>query len=226
MRRLEADSADSHGQRQVQAARLAAAILAGGLGKRMGGIPKCTLEIAGLTVLERIVIALRHANISTINVVVGPYRQQLLPLIKHCGARAIEHVRVDASLIDSQRLALDAHEAHNVDYDLLLVLADLPLLTSADISPLLHAWQQRATTVHAMIPVVNGVRGHPLLLSGYAVGQVAAEDSSMGIRDWLRARPEIVQPFHTSRRAYVTDLDTPDDLVALKQLLEPGNVTL
>lgn len=200
---------------------LAATILAAGLGQRLGGRPKATLQIGGSSVLERLVVALRGASIQAVSVVIGPYRDQLLPLVAHCGARAVAHRQPDASLVDSQRLALEAHGAGFADHDLLLVLADLPLLSAADVSPLVAAWHQRASSVHAQMPVVDGVRGHPLLLSGYAVAQVSATARHLGIRDWLRSHPEAVQSFHSSRRAYVTDVDTPDDLAALQALIHP-----
>jgi molybdenum cofactor cytidylyltransferase len=203
---------------------LAATILAAGLGQRLGGRPKATLQIDGSSLLERLVTALRGADIVAVSVVIGPYREQLLPLVERCGARIVAHPQPGASLIESQRLALDAHIAAYAGYDLLLVLADLPLLGAADISPLLAAWQQRAPSIHAQMPVVDGVRGHPLLLSSHAVAQISATARHLGIRDWLRSHPEAVGPVHTSRRAYVTDVDTPDDLSALQALVHPAPV--
>lgn len=200
---------------------LAATILAAGLGQRLGGRPKATLQIDGCSVLERLVAALRGAGIQAVSVVIGPYRDQLLPLVARCGARAVAHRQPGASLVESQRLALQTHGESCSGHDLLLVLADLPLLAGDDVSLLLTAWQQRAPGVHAQMPVVDGVRGHPLLLSGHAVAQIAATPRHLGIRDWLRSHPELVAPFHTTRRAYVTDVDTPDDLSALQALVHP-----
>lgn len=203
---------------------LAATVLAAGLGQRLGGRPKATLQIDGRSVLERLVAALRGAGgagMAAVSVVVGPYRDQLLPLVARCGAHAVEHRLPSPSLIDSQRLALQAHGAAFPGHDLLLVLADLPLLEADDVSPLLSAWRQRAPGVHALMPVVDGVRGHPLLLSSHAVAQVAASAPQLGIRDWLQRHPEAVQPLHTARRGCVTDVDTPDDLSALQALVHP-----
>lgn len=200
---------------------LAATILAAGLGQRLGGRPKATLQIDGRSVLERLVAALHGAGIPAVSVVVGPYRDQLLPLVARYGAHAVEHRLPNPSLIDSQRLALQAHGDGFPGHDLLLVLADLPLLGADDVSPLLSAWRQRAPGVHALMPVVDGVRGHPLLLSSHAVAQVAATAPQLGIRDWLQRHPEAVQPVPSVRRACVTDVDTPDDLSALQALVHP-----
>jgi len=203
---------------------LAATILAAGLGQRLGRRPKAALQIDGHSLLERLAAALRGAGIEPVSVVLGPYREQLLPLAARCGARPVTHHQPGASLVDSQRLALQAHQAAFAGFDLLLVLADLPLLGSADIAPLLAAWTRRAPGVHAQMPVVDGVRGHPLLLSAHAVAQVAATAGHLGIRDWLRDHPGAVAPVQSTRRAHVTDLDTPDDLRALQAQLHPAVV--
>lgn len=203
---------------------LAATILAAGLGQRLGGRPKATLQIGGISLLERVVAALRGTGIQKVSVVIGPYRDQLLQLAAYCGASAVVHQKPNASLVDSQRLALEKHSASFANHDLLVVLADLPLLSAADVSPLLALWQRRAPSVHALMPVVDGVRGHPLLLSGHAVAQMSVTASHLGIRDWLRSHPEAVQVSHSPRRAYVTDVDTPDDLTALQAFGQPAPV--
>ena len=203
---------------------LAATLLAAGLGQRLGGRPKACLQIGGVSVLERLAAALRGAGVQAVSVVIGPYRDELLPLIHHCGARPLEHLQSSPSLIDSQRLALDAHQGSFAGHDLLLVLADLPLLSAEDLLPLLSAWQQRAPSVHSLMPVVDGVPGHPLLLSGFAVAQIAATARHLGIRDWLSRHPEAVQPVHAQRKAYVTDIDTPNDVAALQAIVHPTSV--
>ena len=203
---------------------VAATILAAGLGQRLGGRPKAALQIDGHSLLARLAAALRGAGIGPVSVVIGPYADRLVPLVAGCGARAVRHPQPGASLVASQRLALQAHRDALPGHDLLLVLADLPLLGAEDIAPLLAAWARRAPGVHAQVPVVDGVRGHPLLLSSQAVAQVQATPRHLGIRDWLCDHPGAVVLLESARRAYVSDLDTPDDLHALQALLHPAVV--
>lgn len=197
------------------ASPIAAILLAAGLGRRMGGLPKAALEFGGRSLLEGLSAALRGAGIADVSVVIGPYRDQLLALASRCNLHVVEHRQPGADLIESQRLALDAHIERCPGFDLLLSVADLPLLTAAHVQPLLQAWRQRAEGIHAQMPVVDGVRGHPVLLSWHAVQAIAATERHTGIRAWLAANADTVSPVSTHERAYVTDVDTPEDLAAL-----------
>jgi molybdenum cofactor cytidylyltransferase len=196
---------------------MAATILAAGEGRRLGNRPKVALQIDGTSLLERLVSELRLAGLPQVSVVIGAHSQALLPLVARCGAQALQHGRSDTSLIESQRLALQAHLDRDIGHDLLLVLADLPWLSAVDVGLLLAAWRQRAAHVQAQMPVVDGVRGHPLLLSWQAAQQIHTSPPRVGIRDWLAGHPDLVQAVTTEQRAYVTDLDTPEDLAEFKK---------
>ncbi|MBA4111612.1 MAG: hypothetical protein C0487_18690 [Leptothrix sp. (in: Bacteria)] len=199
---------------------MAATILAAGLGRRLGHRPKSALLVGGTSVLERLVGALRGAGLQTVSVVIGPYAETLLPIAHRCAARPLQHGQALTSLVDSQRLALQTHVDQG-DGDLLIVLADLPCLNHTHIQPLLKAWQQRSAHIHAQMPLVNGVRGHPLILTSHAARQVLATPSHLGIRDWMARHPELVQTMASSEQAHVRDLDTPDDLAALRADWQP-----
>ena len=119
-----------------------AIILAAGEGRRLGGRAKASLRIDGSSLLQRLGTALRAAGIHELGIVIGPYRDQLLPLTRACGAHVLQHPQAGATLIDSQRLALDHHLAQQGEADLLLVLADLPFLSAAHIQALLEHWRE------------------------------------------------------------------------------------
>lgn len=213
---------------------VAATILAAGLGRRLGGRPKAALQIGDRSLLERLSNALRAAGIEQIRIVLGPYPETLLPLAQRCGLQLLSHGRPETGLIDSQRLAIRAHlaqgqaqgrgQAQGQPQDLLLVLADLPWLQADHVRALLEHWQRRAAGIEAQLPLVAGVRGHPVLLSWQAVGQIDALSPDAGIRDWLKAHPGLVGPFISQQPAYITDLDTPADLAALEQAVWPEPV--
>lgn len=206
----------------------AAIVLAAGLGRRLGGRPKAALRIGGTSLLERQLHTLRAVGIEDIGVVIGPYADTLAPLAERGGARVIRHPTPDPprqpDLVASQRLALRSHLQRHRGTDLLLVLADLPALQADDIRPLLDVWRQRQADVLAQRPVVNGVQGHPLLLAWSAALAVDALPGHLGVRDLLAGAPGVLQTLPSDRPAYVTDLDTPQDLAALRARCHPQAV--
>lgn len=194
----------------------AAIVLAAGLGQRLGGVPKAALRHPdGTSLLARSAHALRASGVSQISVVLGPYLEVLLPLATACAVRPLIHTLPHPSLIDSQRLALTDHATHQPQTDALLLLSDLPGLTAAHLAPVLAAWQSRAERgdegIHALMPVVNGQRGHPVLLSAQAVQAIVQQPADLGVRAWLAAHPQAVQTLALDDAAYVSDADTPED---------------
>lgn len=198
----------------------AAILLAAGLGRRLGGMPKSALLIDGRSLFERLVQALQQAGIDNISAVIGPYAETLLPLARCSGVRVIHQPMSNARLLSSQRLALLDHLEHRAGSDLMLLVADLPLLTCEDVVPLLNAWQKRPSQIQALVPMVNGVRGHPVFLSWLAV-QAAARRDQCGVREWLDSADEMTQVLEMAHDAYTTDLDTADDLDALRKRMHP-----
>lgn len=193
-----------------------AVVLAAGLGRRMGGCAKAALRIGPRTFLECLVDALKGAGLTDIHVVVGPYRDELLPLVLGCGAKPVVHASADPSLVDSQRLALQAHVADHPGRDLLLMPGDLPLLSATNIEPLLKSWRRRNTGVKALVPHVEGQPGHPVFLAWQAINAIDAEPRSFGVRDWMASHTAAVWRLPCDDRAYVTDVDRPEDLERLR----------
>ena len=200
-------------------APVAATLLAAGLGRRLGGVPKTALLIDGESLFERLVRALRQSGIEAISAVIGPYADTLLALARRCDVQVIRHSGPADELVASQRLAMHEHLRQQPGTDLMLLVADLPLLAADDILPLLRAWAQRPAHTQAQVPVVGGVRGHPVLLSWQAVQAVAGQPWPQGVRAWMQGSIDATQMLTTDRDAYVTDLDTPDDLQALRSRL-------
>lgn len=201
----------------------AATLLAAGLGLRLGGMPKSALLIDGRSLFERLVQTLQQAGIDDISAVIGPYAETLVPLARCSGVRVVHQPLPKAPLVASQRLALLDHLEHRTGRDLMLLVADLPLLTGEHVVPLLKAWRERPAQVHAQVPIVNGVRGHPVCLSWQAV-QAAAQPDLSGVREWLVGAREATQVLDAAYDAYTTDLDTADDLDALRKRLHPLQV--
>lgn len=211
---------------QTDCISCSATILAAGLGRRLGNRPKAALLIGGSTLLERLISALRAAGCETVTVVVGTYGDALAPLAIRCGAEVLRHSLESPELVDSQRLAIDRHWALCPGEDMLLLVADLPILTEQDIVALMDAWRVRQGPTLAQVPVVNGVRGHPVMLAWDAIRQIQRAPTHFGVREWMCAHSDAVALIESDRIGFVTDLDTPEDFVALRARLYPILLTL
>lgn len=203
---------------------IAATILAAGQGSRLGGRPKTALLIDGASLLERLAAALRANGIASVSVVIGPYADTLLPLAARGAIHPLPHPERNSSLIDSQRLALAAHAQARPDHDLMLLVGDLPLLDSHAVQALVRHWHARPPGIDILQPVVDGVRGHPVILSAHSAATANGLPPELGIRDWMQQQRGRVAPFPSDQRAYVTDLDTPEDVEALRRTLHPLTV--
>lgn len=197
-------------------------MLAAGRGRRLGLRPKSALLIDGVSLLQRLVAAVHDKAVGVpVQVVIGPYGETLLPLVACCGAVPLPHTLPEPSLVDSQRLAIRAHLSAPArqGMDLMLLVADMPELAAEHITPLRQAWATRPAGVQAMVPVHDGARGHPVILSAAAVQAIDALPAELGVREWMREHPDAVALWPQAARACVTDLDTPEDLQALRQRL-------
>lgn len=223
-------------------APMAAAILAAGLGSRMGGVPKAAILVGGQAVLHWQAAALREAGIDRITVVTGSYPREMKQLTDGCGVQQLPlppragqtSPAAAGDLVASQRAALRHHLAHCAGHDLLLLLGDLPLLRAPHIHGLVRAWATRSPATHALVPVVAGVRGHPVLLSAAAVQAIVASpdtcrnadagadvdvdadaDPKAGVRCWMRRNPGAVRFLPQTDPAYTQDVDTLGDLARI-----------
>lgn len=201
---------------------LHAAVLAAGRGCRLGGVLKAGLEVGGEPVLARVVRALRAGGVKQVSVVAGPYLNVLMPLADSLDAplwvlpESPEGTANQGSLADSQRWAAQQHVRLYPGCDLMLLVGDLPLLSGNEVAWLRRQWAARSPRMEAMVPVVRGQRGHPVMLSAHVAQSVARLEAPEGVRDWMARHSEQVAMELATGEGHVTDLDTPEDLARLR----------
>ena len=97
-----------------------------------------------------------------------------------------------------------------------MVLCDQPLVDATDIQELLTAF-----TAHPeydfCVPVVNGQRGNPVVVSRQAVEQILAMDRQVACREFMQQNPQTVWRHVTANDHFITDLDSVADLDALTE---------
>ena len=187
-----------------------AVLLAAGSGSRLGHRPKCLLELGGVPLIRRTLVALSGAGIDEVVVVTGHHARLIEPLVQDFPVTLVRNPDPDAGQVSSQRLGLAALTG-KLDA-VVVALADQPLLGAADISALIGAWKKRPEGAEVVVPHVGPQRGNPVVFSAAVRDAVLAGDAGFGARQWQDAHPQQVAPFATEVRRYVVDIDTPEDL--------------
>ena len=185
-------------------------LLAAGAGRRMGGRPKALLELGGVPLVLRQLIALSDAGVDELVIVLGHHAQQILPVIEHFPLTVVHNPRPDDGQVSSQRLGLAALNP-NLDA-VLIALADQPLIGEQDITSLIGAFKKRPAGTAVVAPRVAGQAGNPVIFSAAVREQILAGEGDVGCRQWRSANPRAVHHFDTESQRFIVDLDTPEDV--------------
>ena len=199
----------------------AAIVLAAGAGRRMGGRPKALLLRDGETLLARQLRMLRAAGVPRVVVVLGHHapaiEAALRPLVAELGLPqgALGWVRNPAPDLgpgSSLRAGLAALPEGG---DVLVALADQPLLAPPDVVTLLQAWRGRRAGCELLVPMHAGTPGHPVVFSPAVRAAVQRLGGGEGVREWRRAHPAQVQWLAVDHARFTCDVDTPKAVLAL-----------
>jgi molybdenum cofactor cytidylyltransferase len=207
-----------------------AVLLAAGEAKRMGGRPKPLLQLAGVPLIRRSLIALSGAGVDEVVVVLGHRADEIEPAVRDFPIALVrnpDHAQGQSSSVRAGLAALSSR----LDA-IVLALADMPLISSEDVSAVLGAYKRRPHG-SVLVPFVRGERANPVVLDAAVRDQVLAGDLSFGCRQWIERHPEQVARFDVDNDHFRVDLDTPEDLVrferryghALRWPAEPGEVS-
>lgn len=183
----------------------------------MGGRAKCLLELQGLSLLERLVRCLCDLDQLTPVVVLGHHhaveiQAHLARWPPHLTPRHVINPAPDDDPASSLHLGLQALDGNQ--QAVMVLLADQPLIDTADIGAVLNAFQHRPSGCQVLMPVVNGVPGHPVMMDASVRADLLAVPGT-SLRQWRAAHPRATWPWVVDNLHYTRDLDTPHDLHAL-----------
>jgi molybdenum cofactor cytidylyltransferase len=194
---------------------IGAVLLAAGSASRMGHRPKCLLELDGVPLIHRQLMALSQAGVDEVVVVVGHYAEYIQQAITQFPVKQILNPHPDEGQNASLHLGLKALSTQC--QAVLVALADQPLIESQDIQDLISAYEQRPLGMQVVQPKVDGLPGNPVMFSVEVCHEILASDNSFGCRQWQKAKPEQVHHWVTTNSHYRTDVDTLEDIEALTQ---------
>lgn len=190
-----------------------AVLLAAGSASRMGNRPKCLLELGGVPLIRRQLIALSEAGLVEVVVVLGHYADRIEKVVKDFPVTLVRNPDPDAGQVSSLRCGMQSL-SHPLD-TVLVALADQPLINLQDIHDLMDAYNSRPEGTQVVQPTVAGLPGNPVMFSNTVREQILAGDDRVGCRQWQAENPEQVHPWGSTNTRYRTDVDTPEDIEAL-----------
>jgi molybdenum cofactor cytidylyltransferase len=189
-----------------------AVLLAAGAGKRLGGKPKALLELGGVPLVMRQLIALSGAGVDELVVVLGHYADAVEAAIAQFPITLVRNPAPDEGQASSVRAGLQALSPR---LDAVIVaLADQPLINSQDITALIGAFKKRGDAMMVVPRVsIEGSEpqpGNPVIFDAALRAQWLSGD--LACRKWREQNAQLVRWFDTDNRRYRIDIDTPDDL--------------
>ena len=188
---------------------IGAVLLAAGKAERMGGRPKSLLELGGVPLIRRNLIALSGAGVDEVAVVTGHRAEEVEAAVQDFPVTLARNPDYQQGQMSSVRTGLAALSG-KLDA-IIIALSDQPLLSTQDVIALVAAYKKR-TTGSILIPYVNGQRGNPIVIEAAIREEILSGDVKFGCRQWIDQHPERVARFESDNAHYLVDLDTPEDL--------------
>jgi len=191
-----------------------AVLLAAGAGERLGGRPKALLELGGVPLVLRQLIALSGAGVDEVAVVLGHHHAAVEAAVSSFPIALVRNPSPDDGQVSSVRLGLAALSPR---LDALIVaLADQPLIDAQDIVALIGAFRNRgdASMVVPRVRRADGesAPGNPVMFDAALREEWLAGSADLACRTWRQQHPERVRWFDTDNQRYGVDIDTPEDM--------------
>jgi len=178
----------------------------------MGGVAKPLIRLQGVPLISRHLVALSGAGVDEVVVVTGHARHAIEDAVRSFVVTLAHNEAHAEGQQGSVRVGLAALSG---PFDAVIVMpADQPLIGASDLTEMIGAFKKRPAG-HVVVPVVNGVRGNPIVLDSEALAQILASSANLGCRNLVEQQPELVHAHVTTNTRFITDLDTVDDVTQL-----------
>ena len=184
---------------------IGAVVLAAGRGTRLGA-PKAIAPAGGATFVEAVLATLREAQIDEIRVVLSPALASSLVPVPVPPGLAVVNPAPSRGMLSSIRCGLDALP-RNLDA-VLVWPVDHPRVRAATIRALVGA--RAASSAPVVVPLHDGVRGHPVLFDARVLPELAAAPPEAGARAVVHAHTDRLE-LSVDDAGVTQDIDSPGD---------------
>jgi molybdenum cofactor cytidylyltransferase len=187
--------------------RIAAVVLAAGQSSRMGLSNKLLMEIDGIPLVRRTVIALGAAQVSQVIVVTGHQEAEVRKALVGLDVLLVHNPRYAEGLSTSLKTGIEALGEDIVAA--VIGLGDMPGVTSEHLNRLIAGFSPGGDGAIG-VPVHNGKRGNPVLWARRFFEDMRGVAGDVGALHLIGANESLVYEVEFGDTAVLTDLDTPE----------------
>jgi molybdenum cofactor cytidylyltransferase len=196
-----------------------AVLLAAGTGSRIGNRPKSLLQLGGVPLIMRQLIALSGAGVDEVVVVVGHHGAEIRQAIENLPITVVENPNPDLGQDSSVRVGLSALSP-SVDA-IVIALADQPMVDSQDITSLISAFKGRGDKKMVAPRRIDSEGefqpGNPIIFDSDLKAQWLESAARVACKKWRADHPEQIKWLDTDNAHFFLDIDTEQDLLAFTQ---------
>lgn len=186
--------------------KLSCIILAAGKSTRMGS-QKLLLAYQETTIIRSIVEKALKSNASETLVVTGSHKNEIRNDLEGLAIQLVENKRFEEGMLSSVQAGVSAI---NPDNDgVLILLGDQPMVSTLLINRLIAAFQK--TEKGLIIPIFNGRRGHPVLISSKYKSSINNLNPELGLRELFTNNSNDILEVEVNTDDILKDIDTPED---------------
>lgn len=189
---------------------VAAIILAAGRGTRFGAEPKLLALLDGKPLVRHVAEAALAGAVSPVLVVTGHRSDEVQAALEGLRVQFVQNDRYAEGLSTSLKAGFAALPESATAA--LVLLGDMPRIGAGLVNRFAAAWL--ASRPAALVPVYDGRRGNPVVLSQVLAAEIEALAGDVGAGPLLRGRTDVLE-FPVDDPAVMQDVDTPDALRSL-----------
>lgn len=189
---------------------IAALLLAAGSSRRFGPDNKLLALLDGKPVVRRTAEALAASRVSRIVVVTGADANLVATALDGLGAGFVHNPVHDQGMGAS--LAAGIASLDREAAGVLVCLGDMPLVSSALIDTLIHAFRSTGCARIVLPTSTDGRAGHPVLWPRPCFSDLAALSGDRGGKHLLARHAALVERVAVTGENAFADIDTPADL--------------
>ncbi|MGD0582737.1 MAG: nucleotidyltransferase family protein [Bacteroidales bacterium] len=183
-----------------------AVVLAAGESSRMK-TPKLILPFRGRTIIENVILNILDSDVKNVIVVTGAWEKEVIAAISDLPVKTCTNVNYRSGMLSSVICGLNSLPPGTAAA--IVFQGDQPEIAAEVIDLLTATWRKERKGI--IVPIHNGKRGHPLLISEKYFSEVALLDAGTGLRGLLSECSHDILEVEVENRMILRDIDTNED---------------